>query len=405
MSNLSTTLMTGPRQEPDSANQPVQGVGHALRVALSKGSSRMGLCWVLLLVVCAIFAPLIANSRPYLMKVDGHWSSPMAQFMSPADWVLLLIPLLWCGLLLLKKVIGPQWWLSMNWRLGIVAYITIPVALILWLTYVPKIGPPQIYREMVVDGRIESALFAPLAFSPDDRAISDGDRRFQEPTADHWLGTTATGADLCSIMIHGARIALSIGFISTGIAMVIGVILGGLMGYYAGWVDLLGMRLMEIFTSIPSLLLLLCFVAVFEPNIYALMLIIGLTSWDGYATFTRAEFLSLRQRDFVQAAIASGLPTWRVLFRHMLPNGMAPILVSASFGVASAILSESTLSFLGLLSGDMASWGRMLEEARSEGGSFYWWLAIFPGLAIFLTVYAYNLIGESVREALNPKSI
>jgi peptide/nickel transport system permease protein len=208
---------------------------------------------------------------------------------------------------------------------------------------------------------------------------------------------------LLSNLIHASRIALSIGFISTGVAVVIGVVIGGLMGYYGGLIDLIGMRIAEIFDAIPTLLLLLIFVAVFTPNIYIMMAIIGFTSWVSYAYFIRAEFLSLRDRDFVQAARAAGLPVHLILFRHMLPNGITPLIVSASFGVASAILAESTLSFLGIGLTNEASWGNLLEQALGEGGTFYWWIALYPGLAIFLTVFAYNLIGEALRDALDPK--
>jgi peptide/nickel transport system permease protein len=204
-------------------------------------------------------------------------------------------------------------------------------------------------------------------------------------------------------MIHASRVALSIGFISTGIAVIIGVFIGALMGYYVGWFDLLGMRLVEIFDSIPTLLLLLCFVAFFKPNLYIMMAIIGATSWVSYAYFVRAEFLSLRDRDFVHAARAAGIPLRSILFRHMLLNGLTPVIVSASFGVASAILIESTLSFLGIGLPSEASWGALLEEALGVGGTFYWWIALFPGAAIFLTVFAYNLIGESLRDALDPR--
>jgi peptide/nickel transport system permease protein len=175
------------------------------------------------------------------------------------------------------------------------------------------------------------------------------------------------------------------------------------MGYFSGWIDLLGMRAVEILAAIPTIYLLLTFVAYYPRNIYIMMAIIGLTSWVGDARFVRAEFLKLRNQDFVQAAIAAGLPLWRVLFRHILPSAIAPLLVSISFGVASAILIESTLSFLGLGLVDEASWGRLLDMARGEGGGFYWWIATFPGLAIFLTVVSYNFIGEALRDALDPK--
>jgi peptide/nickel transport system permease protein len=207
-------------------------------------------------------------------------------------------------------------------------------------------------------------------------------------------------------MIHACRIAMAVGFISTGISAILGVIVGGLMGYFVGLVDLLGMRLVEIFSAIPTIYLLLTFVAAFPQwrSIYLIMAIIGLTSWVGDARFVRAEFLRLRHQDFVHAAVAAGLPLRSVLFRHLLPNALAPLLVSVSFGVAGAILAESTLSFLGLgIPVGEASWGQLLNEAVSAGGGFHWWLATFPGLAIFLTVLAYNLVGESMRDALDPR--
>ena len=202
-------------------------------------------------------------------------------------------------------------------------------------------------------------------------------------------------------MIHASRIALGIGFVATGIAMFIGVIIGGLMGYFSGKIDMLGMRVVEIFEAIPTLFLLLTFVAFFGRSLYIMMVIIGVTSWPGFARYIRAEFLRLRTQDFVQAAIACGLPLHSILFRHMLPNGIAPLLVAASFGIASAILAEATLSFLGLgLVGD-PSWGQMLNQAV-RSSNFNWWMAAFPGGAIFLTVFAYNLIGEALRDAIDP---
>jgi peptide/nickel transport system permease protein len=175
------------------------------------------------------------------------------------------------------------------------------------------------------------------------------------------------------------------------------------MGFFVGYLDLIGMRLVEIFGSVPTLYLLLAFVAFFPRNLYLMMVIIGFTGWVDNARFVRAEFLRLRNQDFVHAARAAGLPLRSILFRHMLPNAMAPLLVSASFGIAQAILIEATLSYLGLGLVDDPSWGQLLNQAVSEAGVFSWWLATFPGLAIFLTVFSYNLIGEAVRDALDPK--
>ena len=220
----------------------------------------------------------------------------------------------------------------------------------------------------------------------------------------HVMGTTGFGEDLASRMIHGSRIALVIGFISTSIAVLIGVIIGGVLGYFAGWVDLIGLRLVEIFASIPVIMLLIMIVAFYGRSLILMMVVLGLTGWVGYAYFVRAEFLKLRNMDYVMAARATGTPLHLILFRHMLPNGVAPVLVGASFGIAGAIMTEATLSFLGLGLVEEPSWGQMLNQAR-EGGSFDWWLAIFPGMAIFLTVFAYNLIGEALRDVIDPRAV
>jgi peptide/nickel transport system permease protein len=258
---------------------------------------------------------------------------------------------------------------------------------------------------------VQYVLRAPVPYSPTDYLRDMPEARRTPPSRQHWFGVEDAGADVLSRMIHASRIALTIGFISTGIAVVIGVVIGGLMGYFAGVLDIIGMRLIEIFEAIPTLFLLITFVAVFSDHpwfrgggrIYMMMAIIGLTGWTGDARFIRAEFLRLRKQDFVQAAVAAGLPLRSIIFRHMLPNGIAPVLVAASFGIASAILTESVLSFLGLGLVQEPSWGGMLNQARAAGGNFSWWIAVFPGMAIFLTVFAYNLIGESLRDALDPK--
>jgi peptide/nickel transport system permease protein len=248
-------------------------------------------------------------------------------------------------------------------------------------------------------------VYAPIPYSPKDYQRDRGETGLQPPLAslagDHWFGTEENGADVLSRMIHASRIALGIGFIATGIAMILGIFIGGIMGYFSGIADIIGMRLVEIFEAVPTLFLLLTFVAFFERSLYMLMVIIGITSWSGYARYVRAEFLRLRQQDFVQAALACGLPLRSILFRHMLPNGIGPILVAASFGVASAILAEAVLSFLGLGLIDDPSWGQMLNQAV-KSSTFNWWMAAFPGGAIFFTVFAYNLVGEALRDAIDP---
>lgn len=217
------------------------------------------------------------------------------------------------------------------------------------------------------------------------------------------MGTDALGVDVASQMIHACRLAISIGFVSTGLAVLIGVTIGSLMGYFGGIVDLLLYRIVEIFMAVPVLFLLIVAAGVLPRNTYVMMAIIGCFTWHSAARFTRAEFMRLRSMDFVQSAKAVGLPLRSILFRHMLPNGVTPVLVDASFLIAAAILAEATLSYLGLGPPDQASWGRLLSSATSEAGSPVWWLAVFPGLAIFLTVLSYNMIGEALRDAIDPK--
>jgi peptide/nickel transport system permease protein len=355
------------------------GQGYSREVAarvLRRWSARLGLVWIALLVFFAVFAPFIATSYPLLMKSDGHWSSPAVQSLAASDVILLAG--FWMALILWPMRMS----LAAKVTTWTVLLVVIGTAAALWVRP-PELVVYENYRNGLRDGTIEKAYFAPIPFSPQDHLRDVVDARLMPPDAVHWMGTTDDGADLATNMIHAVRIALSIGFISTGIAVAIGIVVGGLMGYFVGWVDLLGMRLVEIFDAIPTLLLLLCFVAFFPRNLYIMMAIIGATSWVSYAYFVRGEFLSLRDRDFVHAARAAGIPLRSIIFRHMLLNGLTPVIVSASFGVASAILVESTLSFLGIGLADESSWGALLEEAVGVGGTFYWWIALYPGLAIF----------------------
>lgn len=223
------------------------------------------------------------------------------------------------------------------------------------------------------------------------------------PAPRHLIGTDTLGQDVLSQMLHACRLAISIGFVSTGIAVVIGVTIGSIMGYFGGWIDLLLYRVVEIFMAVPVLFILIVVAGVLPRNIYVMMAILGCFTWTGAARFTRAEFMKLRNADYIQAARATGLPLWSILFKHMLPNGVTPVLVDTSFAIAAAILIEAVLSFLGLGPAGQASWGKLLSNAIGDAGGYMWWLAIFPGGAIFLTALSYNLIGEALRDAIDPK--
>ncbi len=384
---------------------------------------------------CAIATWVLAAIIPFACwgEISRGWS----QWQEAMGGVTLMVITLMLGTLLALPLVLIPLVSSTRMRAKIVTVcLLLPIAVLL---VVYPVQPPRAvvmsqYREALRAGDAQYVLYTLIPYSPTDRMRDLPDARLLAPGTypkqqelnddgkpkypEHWtekaypdeplgarmhlMGTTAYGEDLASRMIHASRIALSIGFIATGIALFLGVVIGALMGYFSGLVDLIGMRLVEVFSSIPTIYLLIAVVAFYGRNLYLMMVIIGLTGWVGYAMFTRAEFLKLRQMDYVQAARACGLPLWSVLFKHMLPNGVAPVLVSASFGIAAAILTEATLSFLGLGLVDEPSWGQMLNQARGLGGSFFWWIAIYPGGAIFLTVFAYNLVGEALRDAIDP---
>ncbi|MGE4345074.1 MAG: ABC transporter permease [Geoalkalibacter sp.] len=248
-------------------------------------------------------------------------------------------------------------------------------------------------------------MFALAAIAPlwRDPAAIEVVRQLEPPSLAHPLGTDDLGRDVLARILYGARISLLVGFVAVGLATLIGVFLGALSGYYGRWVDSLIMRFVDIMLCFPTFFLILAVIAFLEPSIWNIMIIIGLTSWMGVARLVRAEFLSLRERDFVVAAKALGASDGRIIFRHILPNALSPVLVSATLGVAGAILTESALSFLGIgVQPPTPSWGNMLITGKQTLGTA-WWLSVFPGMAILLTVLGYNLLGEGIRDALDPR--
>lgn len=227
--------------------------------------------------------------------------------------------------------------------------------------------------------------------------------RLQPPNRTHWLGTDDRGRDVLSRIVWGARISMSVGFIAVGIAGIIGVVLGALAGYYGGIVDTLILRLIEIWICIPSFFLVITVMAFLDPSIVNIMVVIGLTGWPGIARLVRGEFLKHKQQEYAIAARASGLSDWRIIFRHLLPNALSPVFVSATFGIAGAILTESGLSFLGFgVPPPTASWGEILKQSQNYV-DFAWWLVTFPGIAVFITVVSFNLVGDGLRDALDPR--
>lgn len=247
------------------------------------------------------------------------------------------------------------------------------------------------------------SLLAPL-IAPYDPAELDLYHVLSPPSLQHPFGTDDLGRDVLSRVIYGTRISLKVGFVSVGIAVTIGSIVGLLAGYYGGWVDALLMRTVDIMLCFPTFFLILAVIALLEPSIWYIMLIIGLTSWMGVARLVRAEVLSVKERDFVLAARSIGASDLRILFVHILPNSLSPALVYATLGIAGAILTESALSFLGIgVQPPTPSWGNILTAGK-EYIEFGWWLSLFPGMTILITVLAYNLLGEGLRDILDPRS-
>jgi len=239
-----------------------------------------------------------------------------------------------------------------------------------------------------------------VPYSPNDYDLNS---ILLPPDEYHWLGTDEQGRDVLCRMIHGARISLSVGLVAVLLYTVIGIGIGAVMGYFGGFADMAFSRLIEVTICFPTFFLILTLLSVFGPSIYNIMLVIGLTGWPGIARLVRGEFLKLRNQDFIVACESQGMSHTRTIFRHILPNAFAPVMVSSTFGIASAILVESSLSFLGFgVQPPTPSWGDLLNQSR-DFIDIAWWLTIFPGVAIFLTVTSYNLVGEGLRDAIDPK--
>lgn len=302
--------------------------------------------YLLVLLGCvALLAPLLANSTPLAVKWNATWHFPLVQQTLAPDQ-------------------GESW---AQWH------------------------------QSHPDARVINAI---IPHSPNDY---DLEATLSSPSATHWCGTDEQGRDILSRLIYGSRVSLSVGFVAVGIYMAIGIVLGLLAGYFGGVIDTTISRLIEMMVCFPTFFLILTVLAMVGPSIYNIMIIIGLTGWPGIARLVRGECLRIKEMEYVSAARALGAGHWRIMLVHLLPNALAPVLVSATFGVAAAILVESSLSFLGFgVPPHVPSWGDVLSQSR-EYMDIAWWLALFPGVAIFGTIAAYNFVGEGLQDALHPR--
>ena len=246
------------------------------------------------------------------------------------------------------------------------------------------------------------AVLAPT-ISPHDPKEPDLKNILAGPSWSHPFGTDTLGRDVLSRVIYGSRISLLVGFVSVGIATLIGILLGAVSGYTGGIVDELIMRFVDLMMCFPTFFLILAVIALLEPRIWNIMIVIGLTNWMGIARLVRAEILSIKGKEYVHAAKAMGFSKMRIIFGHVLPNALSPVYVVATLGIGGAILTESALSFLGIgVQPPTPSWGNILTQAK-DNIEVAWWLSLYPGLAIFLTVMGYNLLGEGLRDVFDPR--
>jgi len=361
------------------------------------------LIFVVLLFLLAVLAPFLANDKPLVIFVEGQLFFPLFKNLQPVDYCIFLAAIVGLSQLLLirrnRKRVEPAMRGSVLCRQLSISCAIILAGIALVFVLIPRRLDATDYKSMAASVKA-AAIFAPVPYGKTRTNLA---ARQQPPSRQHWLGTDDVGCDVLCRLVHGSRVSLAVGFMAVGISSIIGIAIGAILGYFGGKVDFIGMRAVEIVMAIPVFFLIITAVAFFPRSLANIAIIIGITSWTGNARFIRAEFLKLRRQDFVQAAVSLGLPLRSILFRHMLPNAIAPVLVNATFGISGAIFIEAALSFLGFgVAPPTPSWGQMLSLGVSTTGRFLWWLTLFPGLAIFLTVLAYNLLGEGLRDAFDP---
>ncbi len=345
------------------------------------------------------FDRISAEFDPAAVAFVERLYCPAFAALTPIDFFFISLAVLFPLLPWIRRLLPTD--LGTGWKHAVLA-----VFLVATLLFVLRSGRQTVfetldYKTQILRGGITAslALFPPIPFGINEDHLVD---KYLPPGSRYWMGTDGNGRDLLTRMIWGSRISLSVGFVAVAIYVVIGILVGTMAGYFRGWIDIALSRLIEIVICFPAFFLILAVLAFLQPSIFNIMIVIGITGWVTEARLVRGEFLRLADQEFVLAAKALGISEWRIIFRHILPNGLAPVLVAASFGVASAILIESSLSFLGFgISIPTPSWGGILNEARQNFR--YWWITIFPGLAIFSTVTAYNLVGEGVRDAIDPR--
>ncbi len=379
----------------------------------SKGFLPMlGLFTVIALLLLAIYAPMISLDKPFYYISGDRVSFPWFAALFDRNFFENGVDIFFnIQMFLMPPFVVLIYFLNrfLKWRFFdffpklLLFYGLISYGLFLMIDFNPMKLPFQNWETILQVDRDkgESVSIAWPLKQNAFRTPNTMGRHPAQPSMKYWMGTDKEGRDVFSRMIFGTRISLTIGLVAVGIYIFIGVILGSCAGYFGGFIDLLISRLIEIMLCFPTFFLILTLSALIqERSIFHVMLIIGLTRWPEVARLVRAEFLKLKNMDYVQAAIALGFSKPRIIFGHILPNALGPVIVTAVFGIASSILIESSLSFLGLGDVTAPSWGEILSQGRQE---FKLWLILAPGFAIFLVVSVFNLVGEGIQDAMDPK--
>jgi len=397
--------MSRPTPQPaQTAAGPPKTYGQIVWGQLKKRpSAMMSLAFILALALAAALAPFIGGEVPIRWVENGRVTWPIFRHLTNAEYLAMAALALALAMPLTVRLLRPG-----AERAGASPFLralglsALALAVLAGFLYAFR-EPDRSYGFYLERADQAEEAWFPLIAYPRNPGYRELRFKEQPPSWAHPLGTGRIGDDVLIGILYGARTALSIGFVAVGLSVVIGVLLGAVSGYFAGWVDLALMRVAEVFMSIPRLILIIILITVIPPQwlppLWTVVVVLGLTGWTGTYRLMRAELLRIRGEDYVTAARALGVGTWRLLVRHAIPNGLAPILVGATFGVAGAVFLEVTLAFLGLV--QTPSWGMMLNDGRQH--LEYWWVWTSSGSAIFLTVFAYNLLGEGVRDAIDPR--
>ncbi|MDF1701233.1 MAG: ABC transporter permease [Planctomycetota bacterium] len=409
--------------EPDHKGESQWSI--ALRQFRKRSTAVWGLRGVRALFYIAVFAPVLCSGLPLLWRAPGgslelpwlakmfdrlYWSNGVDRFFN----LLMFAVVIWWIIRLVLRLIESdpkareaRSGQVLRWYVLFVAVLAVAQGFKMPGLYTSKQYIDYHELHETYDGQDgHTALFTLVPFGHREQSPRGTVDRFQGPgytssRGYHLLGTSETGQDVLAKLLYGTRISLTVGLLAVAIYVTIGLIMGGIAGFAGGWTDLLIMRLIEIILSVPGLFLILTIIALFnDRSIFMIMIAIGIVGWTGIARLVRGEFIRERGKDYVAAARSLGLSNTRILFRHVMPNAVAPVIVSATFGVAAAIITESTLSFLGLGDPTVPSWGQMLNTGRTFQE---WHMIAVPGIAIFLTVTMLNLVGDGLRDAMDPK--